>query len=113
VGIQITEKGLSSKARKALSNARNKSRFLREAIEFYVQREESEEPSHDIHDELQEIKTLIGNLQATCERCSRLEGVKQSPVSVPQAKPEQPQQNQQVQPKETETIKIPECYEKF
>ena len=110
MGIQITEKGLSSKARKALSNAKNKSQFLREAIEFYVQREEGKEPPHDIHDELQEIKTLIGNLQVTCERCGRAEGVKQSPVTVPQAKPGP---SQQIQPKETETFKIPECYEKF
>lgn len=113
MGIQITEKGLSSKARKALSNAKNKSRFLREAIEFYVQREESEEPSYDFHDELQEIKTLIGNLQATCERCGRSKGEKQSPVAVPQAKPGPSQQIQQIQSKETETFKIPECYEKF
>jgi len=60
LAIQISEGKLSEKARKALKNSKNKSQFLRDAIEFYVS---SQMP--EILTELKEIKQLIiSNSQA-------------------------------------------------
>lgn len=60
MAIQISEDKLSEKARKALKNSKNKSQFLRDAIEFYVS---SQMP--EILTELKEIKQLIiSNSQA-------------------------------------------------
>lgn len=60
MAIQISEGKLSEKARKALKNSKNKSQFLRDAIEFYVS---SQMP--EILTELKEIKQLIiSNSQA-------------------------------------------------
>lgn len=67
MAIQITEKLLSAKAQKALNNAVNKSQFLRDAIEYYVNREPQATASTasidpDIRNDIQEIKELLQKL---------------------------------------------------
>lgn len=63
ISIQVDEKKLSSLAAKALLNAKNKSQFLREAIEFYVQRSLPAQSSvPDVRPDLEEIKDLIRDL---------------------------------------------------
>lgn len=60
MAIQINEKHLSSKAKKALNNAKNKSQFLRDAIEFYVNRESVyENIGSDLKEDVREIKELL------------------------------------------------------
>lgn len=67
MAIQISENNLSPKARKALANAKNKSQLLRDALEFYVNRDEiitSPVTSIDsaLHSDIKEIKELLKGL---------------------------------------------------
>lgn len=59
MGIQISEDKLSPLASKALKNAKNKSQFLRDAIEFYVQRGTIDD---EIRNDLNELKEMIRKL---------------------------------------------------
>lgn len=83
MAIQISENKLSPKARKALANAKSKSQFLRDALEFYVSRDDvdsslSSEISPELTSLVSEIKELkslmkeiatrpVGELVATKE----------------------------------------------
>jgi len=63
ISIQVDEQKLSTQAAKALKNAKNKSQFLRDAIEFFVQRELPENiVKQDVRSDLEEIKELIREL---------------------------------------------------
>lgn len=62
LGIQISEHNLSPEAKEALNNAKNKSQFLRDAIEFYVRRGEQ---NKDIEKDIREIKDLLKDLAYT------------------------------------------------
>lgn len=74
MAIQISEKHLSPEAKRALSNAKNKSQFMRDAIEFYVRRgfdKENIEVSCDseirkdikeVKQEIKELKEILKNL---------------------------------------------------
>lgn len=56
MGIQISEEKLSPKAQAALRNAKSKSQFLRDAIEFYVGRDIAQ--LSEISELVEEIKAL-------------------------------------------------------
>lgn len=61
MAIQIDpDKHLSLEAKKALDNAKNKSQFLRDAVEYYVRRNDTE-----IKKDLEEIKQLLKQLNVT------------------------------------------------
>lgn len=67
MAIQISENNLSPKARKALANAKNKSQLLRDALEFYVNRDEvvaSPVTGVDsgLQSDIKEIKELLKGL---------------------------------------------------
>ena len=59
MAIQISEHKLSPLAQQALSNAKNKSQFLRDAIEYYVS---SELNNLDIKEDIKEIKNILKQL---------------------------------------------------
>jgi hypothetical protein len=59
MGIQISEDKLSDVAKKALSNANNKSQFLRDAIEFYVRRGLDASTDDTLKVDIKEIKTML------------------------------------------------------
>ncbi len=73
MGIQISENKLSSRAKAALSNAKNKSQFLRDAIEFYVGRD-ADIVNSDLSilsNDIKEIKMLLVELtQSSLESSS-------------------------------------------
>lgn len=60
MAIQISENNLSEKAKKALSNAKNKSQFMRDAIEYYV---DSQYPGllPELLDEIKEVKKIVSS----------------------------------------------------
>lgn len=67
MAIQISEKGLSPEAKRALNNAKNKSQFMRDAIEYYVKSgniQDTVEISCDseIKEDIKEIKEILKNL---------------------------------------------------
>lgn len=63
ISIQVDEKKLSARAANALLNAKNKSQFLRDALEFYVQRSlPTQGAVSDVRPDLEEIKDLIRDL---------------------------------------------------
>lgn len=59
LAIQISENHLSPEAVKALNNAKNKSQFLRDAIEFYVNRKEDD---NGLKNDIKQIKELLVNI---------------------------------------------------
>jgi len=59
MAIQISEHKLSPLAQQALNNAKNKSQFLRDAIEYYVS---SELNNLDIKEDIKEIKNILKQL---------------------------------------------------
>ena len=64
LSIQVDERKLSVLAANALGNAKNKSQFLRDAIEFYSQRTLPEKKgSNNIQSELENLKEMIRELQ--------------------------------------------------
>lgn len=71
MGIQIDEKLLSPVAKNALSNAKSKSKLLREALEAYVRLQpgstqtSSNDELSNLKDELKEIKELLYMLTAS------------------------------------------------
>lgn len=66
MAIQISEKHLSPKAIKALENAKSKSQLLRDALEYYVNRDEIEVASvasdPEMKMDIKEIKELLQNM---------------------------------------------------
>lgn len=65
MAIQIDEKHLSPEAKRALNNAKSKSQFMRDAIEFYVSRNvQNIQVSCDseIKDDIKEIKAMLKKL---------------------------------------------------
>lgn len=73
MAIQIRETLLSPLAQKVMNNSKNKSQFVRDAIEFYVQTKHGGALSHqgilEISKEIQEIKMMlklmmVNNLEA-------------------------------------------------
>lgn len=73
MGITISEKYLSPQVKKALANAKNKSQFIREALDFYVSRESIEvgsdtesivvkEMDSEMKSDIKEIKKLLLNM---------------------------------------------------
>lgn len=67
MAIQISEKLLSEKARKALSNAVSKSQFLRDAIEFYVNSMDAKNTDNfsiqgTLIKEIEELKNMVALL---------------------------------------------------
>ncbi len=59
MAIQISEHKLSPEAKKALNNAKNKSQFLRDAIEYYVKRGKESTDFIKMKEEIKEIKSLL------------------------------------------------------
>lgn len=60
MAIQISEKKLSPKAQKALSNAKNKSQFLRDAIEHYVSKDIPQITNDpELKEDIKEIKEFL------------------------------------------------------
>ncbi|MCT4584045.1 MAG: hypothetical protein N4A54_03885 [Peptostreptococcaceae bacterium] len=68
MAIQISEHKLSPQAKKALNNSKNKSQFLRDAIEFYVKRDQqtdlnsSSDP--EMKEDIKEIKDMLLQLSS-------------------------------------------------
>lgn len=61
MAIQISEKGLSLKAKEALKNAKNKSQLMRDALEYYVAYQNDLEK---VEKELSEVKSLLISLSS-------------------------------------------------
>lgn len=61
MSIQISESKLSPEARKALQNAKSKSQFMRDAIEFYVKNRDASSDSELLND-IREIKNMLSKL---------------------------------------------------
>lgn len=73
LAIQISEKHLSKEARNALANAKNKSQFLRNALEFYVKSitvaDKDSDNSNFLHNsevikDIKEIKDILLRLSS-------------------------------------------------
>lgn len=67
MAIQISEKHLSPEAKRALNNAKNKSQFMRDAIEYYVKSEKIQNAVEtscysDIKEDIKEIKEMLKSL---------------------------------------------------
>jgi len=62
LGIQINENKLSPEAKKALQNAKSKSQFMRDAIEFYVRHMErscTDGSLDDLKGDIKDIKSML------------------------------------------------------
>lgn len=84
MGIQIKEHQLSPEVRKALKNSKNKSQFLRDALEFYVRKSENSNSivQNDIQNDIREIKGLLIKLEkASDKRVFSSEEDKEKPIS--------------------------------
>ena len=118
MAIQISEKNLSPLAAKALNNAKNKSQFLRDAVEFYVQRGIQTGGNHNengIRSDLGEIKDMIRDLQQVLAQKVVFEpAVSEKAASIESSHKESDEVTNisKINDSSKEnTVKIPSCYE--
>lgn len=79
MGIQIEENKLSQEAQKALRNAKNKSQFMRDAIEYYV-RKEPVAGNFEFSKDIKDIKSMLATLMENGIQVT--ESSKQAPMPV-------------------------------
>lgn len=65
MAFQISEKQLSELAQKCMSNTKNKAKFTRDAIEYYVRREEDLKEFLIMKEDIAEIKDLIKSIKSS------------------------------------------------
>lgn len=96
MAFQIDEKHLSKLAQEHMHNAKSKAKLTRDAIEYYVQREEDFKEFKKLKDDIAEIKSMLKALTSASG------GSLQEIIhTVEEPEPE----------KKAEEVAIPSCYE--
>lgn len=103
MAFQIDEKHLSKLAQEHMHNAKSKAKLTRDAIEYYVRREEDFKEFVDMKEDVAEIKELLKALISSpggsivIDNGRSIQEIVEEPIKQPEP--------------ETKDIDIPSCYE--